>query len=176
MAMTKKTEKTQYEQDAANVAEMLDYYTKHFDEVHKLTCGNCLRVIAVEVAPMRNEPVMLLKKQRNLFTFNDLCLSVRERDDVTDEKKPMFGYQCACGNNTLVAQVEQGEVAQRTIVRDKAGNIVSDSGAIAATSPFERAQAQASIRIKQASGKVKADYETDGTKERYETFTLERVK
>lgn len=164
------------EQDSGEVQAMLDFYTSHFDEVHSVTCLNCKRVIAVEVAPVKADGVVLRDKQRTLYTHNNLCLSVRKREDVTAEHKPMFGYQCICGNNTLLAKIEQGEVEERTIIKGPDGSVVSDSGPIAATSPFERAQVNATIRLKQASSKQKADYETDGTVERYETFKLERVK
>jgi hypothetical protein len=175
--MTKKTtDKPNYNQDAARTGEMLGYYKGHFDEVHKVTCMNCSRVIAVEVAPVRADGVILRDKQRTLYTFDDLCLSVRRREDVTADGKPMFGYQCVCGNNTLLAQVERGEVAERTIVKGPDGSIVGDSGPVAASSPFERAQVQATVKLKQAGSKQKADYETNGTVERYETFKLERVK
>ena len=88
----------------------------------------------------------------------------------------MFGYQCACGNSTILAKVEQGEVEERTVITNKAGEVVSDSGPIGATSPFERAKLQDNIRLKAAAGKVKADYEASNGLERYETFKLERVK
>ena len=172
--MTKKTMK--YEQDKEQVAAMLEFYKAHFNEVHSLVCLNCNRVIAVEVAPVRTDGVVLREKQRTLYTFNDLCLSVRRREDVTADKRPMFGYQCACGNNTILAEVERGEVAERTMLKGPDGKIVADTGPVAASSPFERAQVQATIKLKQASSKKAADYETDGTVERYETFKLERVK
>lgn len=170
-----KTKKPVYEQDAKQTAAMLDFYAQQFDQVHSVTCLNCNRVIAVEVAPVKTDGVILREKQRTLYTHNDLCLSVRRREDVTADGKPMFGYQCACGNTTILAQIEQGEVAERTIVKGAEG-VVSDNGPIAASSPFERAQIQATIKLKQAGSKNKADYETDGTTERYETFKLERVK
>lgn len=170
------TKQPQYKQDAARVKEMLAYYSAHFSEVHSVTCLNCNRVIAVEVAPVRADGVVLDKKGRTLYTHDNLCLSVRKREDLTPDRKPMYGYQCVCGNSTILAQVEKGEVAERTVVVNKQGNVVQDTGPVGASSPFERAQTQATIRLKQASSKKAADYETDGTVERYETFKLERVK
>jgi len=162
-----KTKKPQFDQDKKQVAVMLDYYKGGFEQVHSVTCMNCNRVIAVEVAPIKADGVILEEKQRTLYTHGDLCLSVRRREDLTKDGKPMFGYQCICGNNTLLAEVEQGEVEEIAAV--------GAAQPPAASSPFERAQVQATIRLKQASGKV-ADYETDGTVERYETFKIERVK
>lgn len=88
----------------------------------------------------------------------------------------MYGYQCICGNNTIMAQVENGEVATRTVVKNKADEIVQDSGPMAASTPYEMHQAQATIRLKQAGSTKKADYEASRNIERYETFKLERVK
>jgi hypothetical protein len=166
----------QYDQDKNEVAAMLDFYGQHFSEVHSVTCLNCKRVIAVEVAPIKNDGVVLAEKQRTLYTHNDLCLSVRRREDVADNGQPMFGYQCVCGNSTILATVEKGEVAERTVVTNKQGEVVSDTGPIGATSPFERAKMQQRIIEKQASGNVKADYESSDGVERYETFKIERVK
>jgi len=170
-----KTKKPTHHQDDKRTAEMLEFYKGNFNEVYKLVCEKCERVIAVEVAPLKTDGVVLDKKGRTLYTHDSLCLSVRRREDVTPKNTPMYGYQCSCGNNTLLAAIEQGEVAERTFVKNKQGEVVSDSGPIVASSPFERAQTQATIKLKQASGK-KADYETDGNTERYETFKLERVK
>lgn len=172
--MAKAAKKTTYKQDKAEVGKMLDFYKHEFSEVHSVTCLGCNRVIAVEVAPVRADGIML-DKGRTLYTYGDLCLSVRQRGDLNENNKPMYGYQCICGNNTLVAKVERGEVAERTVVSGPNG-VVSDTGPIPASSPFERAQTKATIRLKQAGSKTKADYETDGTVERYETFKLERVK
>lgn len=174
--MAQKTLAKKPEQDQKQLAEMLQFYSDNFSEVHKVVCLNCERVIAVEVAPVRADGVVLDKKGRTLYTHNDLCLSVRRRDDLNTKNQPMYGYQCACGNNTLLAKIEKGEVQERTILQNKNGKVVHDTGPIAASSPFERAQTQATIRLKQASGKAKADYETDGNTERYETFKIERVK
>lgn len=172
---TKTLVKNQYEQDQDRVKEMLGFYSGQFNEVYKVVCMNCKRVIAVEVAPLKADGVVLEKKGRTLYTHDNLCLSVRRREDSTPDNKPMYGYQCLCGNNTLLATVERGEVAERTILKNKQGVTVHDTGPIAATSPFERAKTQAAVREKQASGKP-ADYETNGNMERYETFKIERVK
>lgn len=165
-----------YSQDESEVSEMLDFYKQAFNEVYKLICLNCERVIAVEVTPVRTDGVVLMEKQRTLYTHNDLCLSVRRREDRTSDNKPMYGYECSCGNRTILAKVERGEVAERTIIKNKKDEVVGDSGPIAPSSPFERARQQKTILDKQAKSKEKADYETDGNTERYETFKLERVK
>jgi hypothetical protein len=166
--------KAKYPQDADEIKKMLDYYAANNGEVYSLTCLNCKRVIAVEIAPVKADGIVL-EKGRTLYTVGDLCLSVRRREDLNELGQNMYGYQCTCGNNTILAKIEKGEVAERTIVMGAEG-IVKDSGAIAASSPYELAQVQEKIKQKQADSKAKADYEPDGNKERFETFVLERVK
>lgn len=173
--MAKKTkDEPKYEQDAAEVAKMLGFYSGQFDEVHSVTCMNCSRVVAVEVAPIRTDGIVL-EKGRTLYTYQDLLLSVRRREDATGDNTPMYGYQCICGNSTILAEVEKGEVAERTVVAGPDG-IVADTGPLAPTSPYERQQTQANVRLRQATSKKKADYEKTDKVERYETFKLERVK
>lgn len=170
--MTKKTTKNNpWQNDEAEISQMAEYYKAHFNEVYLVHCMENDHVIGVEVAPVKSDGIVLRAKQRTFYNYKDLCLSVRERLDVTGQGGPMYGYQCACGNNTILAAVEKGEVAERTIIKGPQG-IVSDTGPVAASSPFERAQQQTTVRLKGQ----KADYETDGTIERYETFKLERVK
>lgn len=174
--MAEKTTKTnKWKQDKAEVAAMLDFYKQNFAQVYSVTCLENNHVIGVEVAPVRADGI-ILEKGRTFYNFKDLCLSVRRRLDLNDNGGPMYGYQCVCGNNTIMAKVESGEVATRTVLKNKAGDVVHDSGPVAVSTPYEMHQAQATIRLKQAGSKNKADYETDGTVERYETFKLERVK
>lgn len=174
--MAKKTtlKKPNYEQDAKEVAKMLAWYSDNFSEVYSLTCMNCKRVIGVEVAPVRSDGI-ILEKGRTFYNFNDLALSVRRRLDLNDQGQPMYGYECSCGNSTIMAAVERGEVAERTIVKDKNDNVVADTGPVATSSPYELAQTQATVKLKQAGSKKTADYVKSGKTERYETFKLERV-
>lgn len=168
------TKNSPWTQDQAEIQAMADYYAAHFSEVYLVRCMENNHIIAVEVAPVKTDGVILRAKGRTLYTYKDLCLSVRERLDMNGQGGPMYGYQCICGNNTILAEVERGEVATRTFVKGPTGAVVGDTGPITPSSPFERNQQQATIRLKAAD--KKADYETDGTIERYETFKLERVK
>lgn len=170
----KTTKKNLWENNQAEIEKMAEYYKAHFNEVYLVHCMENDHVIGVEVAPAKNDGVVLRNKRRTFYNYKDQCLSVRERMDTNGQGGPMYGYQCICGNNTILAAVERGEVAERTLLKNAAGEIVADSGPITDSSPFERAQQQATIRLKAAD--KKADYETDGTIERYETFKLERVK
>lgn len=168
-----KTKKPKYEQDASEVQKMLDFYAAHFNEVHSVTCLNCNRVIGVEVSPSNADGIVLQGKGRTFYNFNDLTLSVRERLDDNGQGGPMYGYECNCGNTTILAAVEKGEVPERTVLMGD-GGIVSDSGPVAASSPYEMAQLQQ--RVADNQGNKKADYEKTDKVERYETFKIERVK
>lgn len=168
-----KTKKPTYEQDADQVAKMLAFYSDHFNEVHKLTCMNCKRVIGVEVSPSNADGIVLQGKGRTFYNHNDLTLSVRERLDDNGQGAPMYGYECSCGNSTILAQIERGEVPERTVLMGD-GGIVNDTGLVAASSPYEMAQLQQ--RVADNQGNKKADYEKTDKVERYETFKIERVK
>lgn len=169
-----KAKKPAYEQDAAAVAKMLDFYKASFTEVHSVTCMNCNRVIGVEVSPSNADGIVLIGKGRTFYNFNDLTLSVRERLDDNGQGAPMYGYECVCGNTTILAAVEKGAVPERTILVGSEG-VVSDSGAVAPSSPYEMAQLRERVTANQADNK-QADYEKNGGVERYETFKIERVK
>ena len=134
---------------------------------------NCNRVIGVEVSPSNADGIVLHGKGRTFYNFNDLTLSVRERLDDNGQGAPMYGYECSCGNTTILASVEKGEVPERTVLMGENG-VVADSGPVAASSPYEMAQLQK--RVADNQGKKKADYEKTDTVERYETFKIERVK
>ena len=179
--MTKKTlkdtieDKNPWEQDAKDVAAMVDFYKANYPEVYVLHCLENNHVIGVEVAGQFGDGITL-EKNRTFYNYNDLCLSIRRREDLNENNEPMYGYECLCGNKTTLAAVEQGHVPVRTVLQNKDGKTVSDTvtGGSAST-PYEMAQIRERVAADQANGQ-KADYETTGTTERYETFKLERVK
>lgn len=159
-------------QDDAELKSMADFYSKQSGEVWFVRCLNCKRVIAVEVpAAAGNVP----QRSRQIYGYQDLFVTTRTRLDKTPSGKPMVGYQCACGNDTRLGKYEHGEVPVQTIVKDKNDQVVHADPPIRSLSPFEREQMRATIALKQASSKESADYENDGTTERFESFQLERV-
>lgn len=164
-----------WEQDASEVQKMVDFYKANYPEVYVLHCLENNHVIGIEVAGQFADGIVL-EKGRTFYNYNDLCLSIRRREDTNGLNEPMYGYECVCGNKTTLATVEQGHVPVRTFIKNRAGDTVSDSGATGANTPYEMAQIRERIAADQANSDTKADYEATGSMERYETFKLERVK
>lgn len=162
-----------WEQDAAEVQKMVDWYKENYPEVYVLHCLANDHVIGIEVAGQFADGI-ILEKGRTFYNYNDLCLSIRRREDTTDDNQPMYGYECVCGNRTTVAAVEAGIVPVRAFIKD-GDDIIGDTGAVSMGTPYEMAQMKQRI-AENAKDNVKADYETNGNIERYETFKLERVK
>lgn len=173
--MSKKIEKNPWAQDQAEVEKMIAFYKANYPSVWVLTCLENNHVIGIEVEGQFTDGI-ILEKGRTFYNYQDLCLSIRRREDTTDDNQPMYGYECVCGNKTTLAAVEQGHVPVRTFIQNKAGETVSDSGATGANTPYEMAQIRERIAADQANSDTKADYEAKGSTERYETFKLERVK
>ena len=162
-----------WKQKKTDVTKMIDFYKDNYPEVYVLTCLENNHVIGIEVAGTFADGIAL-EKGRTFYNYNDLCLAIRRREDMNDNSEPMYGYECACGNKTTIAAVEQGIVPERTVLV-KGGEVVSDTGAVSMGTPYEQAQMRERLAENQAGG-VKADYENSGRVERYETFKLERVK
>jgi len=159
-------------QDESELEQMADFYAKQYGMVYFVRCLNCKRVIAVEVP----QPGGNTARGMQIFGYQNLFMTTRTRLDKTPSGKPMIGYECACGNDTRLSEVERGVVPTHTTVIDKSGNIVSSDGPLPSLSPFERDKMRKSVAEVASNNDYKADYEADGVKERYETFIVERVK
>lgn len=166
--------KDPWKQKATDVKKMVDFYKENYPEVYVLHCLGSNHVIGIEVGGQFGNGIVL-EKGRTFYNYDNLTLAIRRREDVNDQNNPMYGYECVCGNKTTLAAVEQGHVEERTIIKNKGGEVVSDTGPVGLNTPYEMAEAHKAIADDQAKGK-KADYETTGNTERYETFKLERVK
>ncbi len=173
MPTEEKTNLVKYpEQDKKELEAMAEYYRKLHGMVYFVRCLQCMRVIAVEVPmPSGNIP----QRGRQIYGYQDLFITTRTRLDKNDQKQAMVGYQCACGNDTRLGQFERGEVPSSQMVIDKEGTVVHAEARPRTLSPFEREQMRITIALKQAGAKAKADYEVDGTTERYESFQIERI-
>lgn len=164
-------------QDPREIQAMVEFYGQTYAEVYLLHCLNCKRVIAVECAPAQASDPLVTDRGRALHLYQNLCMSVRSRIDKTPFGESMFGYECACGNKTLISKLEKGEVAETNIkVNRLSGAIVDRSDPLPAQSPFEMARTQQAVDAKIAESGYKPDYELKGSKERFETFMIERVK
>lgn len=173
MTSKSKSKKAEYpKQDEAELKAMADFYAKQYGNVYFVRCLVCMRVMAVEVPSAQGN---VRERGRHIYGYQDLLLSTRVRLDKNEAGQNMVGYECACGNDTRIAAVEQGEVPTSTAIANKDGKIVQAAPPVRSLSPFEREQLRATVAIKQASSKKKADYEINGNVERFETFQLERV-
>ncbi len=177
MAIKKKIEKIK--QDASELKAMADFYGQQYAEVYFVRdlLADC--VIAVECAPAKSTAPVVERSSgnRNIFGFQDLFFTTRVRLDTNADGQRMIGYQSRSGNDTRLAAVETGEVPVTS------GGAVLRGGvaAVRTMSPFERAQAQATVRLKQAQSKKSADYEAYVNKkgqsvERFESFEVVRMK
>lgn len=165
-----------WEQDTAAVEKMIEFYKANYPQVWVLTCLANNHVIGIEVAGQFADGIVL-EKGRTFYNYNNLCLSIRRREDVTPSNEPMYGYECVCGNKTTIAAVEVGIIPERTVLLNKRNEVIADTGLIEGiNTPYEMAQLKERLAADQANNDVKADYQLDGTTERYETFSLERVK
>lgn len=172
--MVAKSKTEEYpKQDEAELKEMAEFYAKQYGEVWFVRCLNCMRIIAVEVPTASgNVPV----RGRQIYGYQELFITTRVRLDKTPDGKPMVGYECACGNDTRLGEVERGEVPVSTaLVKKGTGEVVVPAEPPKSLSPFERERLRNTVALKQAGSKKKADYEINGTTERFETFQLERV-
>lgn len=159
-------------QDATELESMADFYKKQYPEVWFVRCLQCMRIMAVEVSTVGGN---IPDRNRQIFGYQGLFMTTRNRLDTDGQGGYMVGYECACGNDTRLGKHEQGHVQTHTIVKNKEGNVVSADEPIRALSPFEKSQLEATIRINQASATTAPDYENKGNVVRYETFQLERV-
>lgn len=169
--------KTKYpKQNKADIKAMGAWYGERYSIVWLVHCLNCERVVGVEVAPA-NPNEQADGRNSAVHTYQDLLLARRERVDRDPNGQPMRGYECVCGNNTKLSKAEQGviqEVTGKTYAIGGKAVADPDQRPIRSLSPFEQSQVEAEVRIRAAS--TKPDVEFDGTKERYESFMLERVK
>ncbi len=165
-------------QDSEELNAMADYYAKEFSEVYFVRdlLADC--IIAVETAPAKPQYPTVERStgNRNIFGYQNLFLSTRVRIDKNQYGKPMIGYQSASGNDTRQGKIEKGIVrGNKTPVSPMPGSTNRS------LSPFERAQLDAQVRLRQASSKEKPDYEMYTDKEgrmveRFETFEVVRMR
>jgi hypothetical protein len=166
-------------QDKSEIKAMVDFYGQQYDEVYLVRdmLANC--IIAVECAPANSSAPIVDRSngRRNIFGYQDLFFTTRLRTDTNEAGQRMVGYESRSGNDTRISDFERGEVPE-TGGKDV---LTGGAAAIRTLNPFERSQLQASVRLKQASAKKKADYESYVDKsghavERFETFEIVRMK
>jgi len=108
------------------------------------------------------------------MNYKNRLLSSRERFDKTPEGKAMIGYESISGNDTRLGKSEDGVVGTKIAT-------VEQCQMIGGMSPFEIEMQKNTVAINQSKDTNGVDYElTRGdnrmTIERFETFTVERMK
>lgn len=167
-------EATNIGQDKAELDKMAAYYKDLHTDVWFVHCLQCERVIAVEVSPalpsQANGP-----RNRLIFGYQGLFLTVRQRLDSNGQGGYMIGYECRCGNDTRLGATEKGVVPEQNILIDKEGRVVQSDPPLVALSPYERAQMQEAVNLNLSISESAPDYEVSYNQERFETFMVERV-
>lgn len=134
----------------------VDFYTKTYKVVQIVRCDKCGADLALEILDEDQYQMNLSSHPDGLrrITLGDSLLSSRLRLDG------VMGYQCKCGNNTLMASIESGIVP------------VATGGIVPSIEPHH----EAAVRLAIATNGYKPDVAKDKTKTKIESFTIERLK
>lgn len=144
--------------------EVIDFYKndKQYTKVHIVRCNMCGADLCLEVLNPAQTGMYFGQHhegmRRVVLGTSGPLLSSRKRLDG------LMGYRCACGNNTIIAEIEKGIVPQ---VKAPVMHI-----------PTIEPHHEAMIKLQMSKGHHKPDIEVsdDGKFIRHETFTAERIK
>lgn len=163
-------------QTKEELEQMAEFYAKYYDEVYFVRCLKTGLVVAVECAPVRRiERFNACEGNRRtgvreIYGYQNLLLSTRERLDKTPAGNSMIGYEARTGNDTRLSPVERG-VSEVEIAESL------DEVMVRSLSPFELAKIEGGII---EAPKKRVDYRLTTRKgmevEKFETFEIERVK
>lgn len=143
----------------ADVEQMLAFYKQNFTTVDLVTCDNCNSFLAFELTGPNGMGMAPNEVGKYIVPIGNKLESHRVRLDEAPTGERMVGYQCACGNDTRVASIEEGVVP---IGRPGIG-----------LSPFEKHQIREALK---SDKKYKPDFKQLGNKKHFESFTVERVQ
>lgn len=178
--MSEAVERTQ---DSTELEAMADFYAKEYAQVYFVRCLETNLVVAVECFPSKEIQGFTAIKaprrggDRDIYDYQGLFLTTRERLDMTPDGFPMIGYEAATGNDTRLSKFERGVVKPV----DPSDTTPAEMTSALALSPFERAQMASEVAAKQHETREQADYEIKYSDkgmviERFETFEVERVR
>ena len=142
-----------------DIEEMLHFYKATFQSVEVVRCDKCKEYIAVELFGGEGMGMQPNELGKFVVPVGDKLLSHRVRLDEAPTGEHMVGYQCACGNDTRIAEIERGKVPVGL-------NQV-------ALSPFERFKITEDIR---QDTSYTADFSKRGNKKKFESFSVERME
>ena len=144
--------------DANDVEQMLQFYKQHFAVVKVVSCSKCGEFLAFECAGGESMGIAPNELGEYVISIGDKLLSHRVRLDEAPTGERMMGYQCACGNDTRIAEVEKG--------------LVPVGSMQTSLSPFEKHQIRQEI---QKDRKYKPGFKKQGNVKHFETFQVERI-
>ena len=180
--MTNK-DKPKSTQNAEELEKMADFYAKHYSQVYFVRCLITGLVVAVECYPAKIIQGFAAIRaprrggDRDIYDYQGLFLTTRERLDKTPDGFPMIGYEALTNNDTRLSKFERGVIEPVNPENAKPEELVNSFN----LSPFERAQMESEVAINQAKTNEQADYELKYSEngmiiERFETFEIERVR
>lgn len=143
--------------DANDADQMLHFYKQHFAVVEVVSCSKCRSFLAFECSGGDGMGLAPNELGKFIIPIGNKLQSHRVRLDEAPNGERMVGYQCECGNDTRIAEVEKG--------------LVPVGGMQTALSPFEKHQIREQIK---AAGK-KVKFKQDGNIKHFETFQVERA-
>lgn len=88
-------------QQQAEAEDVLKFYLDNYSEVYELICDSCKETLALEYRDFA-KPNKKHHQAREVIPVSDSLRSYRPRLDGA------MGYQCKCGNDTRVSEVERG--------------------------------------------------------------------
>jgi hypothetical protein len=106
---------------AAEATDILTYYLDNYNEVYSLICDKCKETLAIEYFDESN-PNSNHHQQRQVIAISEKMRSYRKRLDGA------MGYQCSCGNDTKLAEIEAGIVP--VAIRKKDGSLIIPEGGL----------------------------------------------
>lgn len=141
-----------------DVEQMLQFYKQNFAVVELVSCSACKSFLAFECFGGESMGMAQNELGKYIIPIGDKLMSHRVRLDEAPTGERMVGYQCECGNDTRIAEVERG--------------LVPVGGMQTALSPFEKHQISSKIREKRG---YKPDFKKVGKIKHFESFQVERI-
>lgn len=89
--------------EAEKAKDILRFYINHYPEAYVLICDGCHEKLAIEYLDL-SAPNPNHHQGRQVVAISNKLSSFRMRLDGA------MGYKCACGNNTILAGIEDGIV------------------------------------------------------------------
>lgn len=138
---------------------MLDFYKQHFAVVDLVSCSQCKSYLAFECTGGDGMGIAPNELGKFIIPIGDKLQSHRVRLDEAPTGERMVGYQCECGNDTRIAEIERG--------------LVPVGGMQTALSPFEKHQIREKILLDK---KHKPKFKKIGNIKHFESFQVERTE